>query len=207
MDIVPGKTDGIETEVSLVVTPLKPKHRRKKEYTYPKDWEFLKDRSVVIVDPGLGGTGVAHWTSFARLDHDKFKGKLPHETRIIEVKENIDWIGKADMITDRFEKFLKECCPCFAVFENQSVWDSTAAGYAAGKKGDIVKLAQLNGMMMRAAQKRNMNVHLLEVGEWKGQLSKDAVKQRIRIYTGIKTDYPNHVSDAIGMGFYLQGVL
>lgn len=152
---------------------------------------------VLTVDPGLGGTGIVYWLNFD-LPHPQW-GKVLHSKHTRN-----HWIYRANSIVDQFKREI-EPITGLVVIENQSMWDSSEAAFASARKGDIVKLAQLTGMMMKVALDAEMEVHLISPMNWKGQLPKRTVHSRIRKILGKK--YREHEADAIGIGLHLQGLL
>lgn len=158
---------------------------------------LLKQYRVLTVDPGVRGTGVAFW----------LPGNLPgpYYTKAIRADNRLPWLARAEEIVRHYRAVLDTVHPQHVVIEDQEVWLNSAVGAAAANRGDLVKLAQLTGMLVLAARDFGRETALLPVRTWKGQLPKSAVNTRIRRELG--EAYPDHVADAVGIGLHLQGLL
>jgi len=88
------------------------------------------------------------------------------------------------------------------------VYLGSEKGYASSQSGDLIKLCQLTGMLIGALALNGIelnSLNLITPTEWKGQLPKEEVDRRIKRILKRKTKYPDHVSDAVGIGLFLQG--
>lgn len=155
---------------------------------------------VLCIDPGIGGTGLAYFQ----------KGDEPTYTETLK-SQSKTWTTVALNITYSLRGVIGGDCPditpLYVVIEWPSLWSGSAKSYSAGIKGDLFKLTSLIGMLIHecGAYHYSDGLILLPVADWKGQLSKKAVDARIKRVLGKK--YPNHVSDAVGMGLFLKGLL
>ncbi len=165
---------------------------------------------VIFVDPGLGGTGIAWWEEIERMPAGK-KYIKPDYTKALTVPAKYKhWQQRCEWYWKEFNDFCESYDPEVIVMEFQDLWTNSDTSMAAGKKGDIFKLSFLTGGFIRTYVKEAERQYaraglwyLTLPGDWKGQLSKVAVDRRIKRLIG-KT-YPNHVSDAVGMGLAYQG--
>lgn len=150
---------------------------------------------LVTVDPGVQGTGLVAW------EHG-----LPIAAKAVVPKGHGPWLERAQQVVTSFRAFLL-CIPArvAVAIEDQSIWEGSAVARTAALRGDIIRLAQLTGMLMQVALQQGATVRLVGVREWKGQLPKAAVHSRIKRILGQR--YPEHVADAVGMGLYLRGLL
>jgi len=157
-------------------------------------------KHFMTVDPGLD-FGIAKWK----------EGELWPE--VVEVfvhsktKNKTDWFPRAQESYVEFrEHLLCEPEPSKVYFE----WPDFFAN-ASTRRGDQGKLQMLIGMMVGACLELDLEVELVNVRDWKGNLPKHVVEAQVkRILTprfcarnGIKT----HAYDAVGIGLYLKGEL
>jgi len=158
----------------------------------------------MTVDPGIGGTGIAYWDMISR---GRSKPHLPDTVKAITSKEPV-WESKVEAITATFSGVLEALKPNWVIIEFQELWAGSASSMASASGGSLFKLTYLTGQFGKAVNDRCPNMAVL-IGPsgWKGQLSKKAIDLRIRRAFGKKVKFPNHVSDAVGMGLAIQGVL
>jgi hypothetical protein len=77
---------------------------------------------------------------------------------------------------------------------------------AALDSGDLWSLAYLVGGYTATALSAGCVVTIVTASEWKGQLNKKAVAERVELCNGVK--YPNdHVTDAVGIGLAVVNLL
>ena len=156
---------------------------------------------VLFVDPGLSGTGLAH---FQKIRHSP-RGKTlePNITLSITPPRKGDWKVKCLAVMEEFASALTAIDPYYVVLEFQEIWGD-AVSQAAAKKGDLQKLTYLTGAMGWEVHNRCPYFPIsVKPTTWKGQLPKKAVDARIKKYLG--KSYKNHISDAVGMGLWAQG--
>ena len=163
----------------------------------------VKDYTM-CVDPGITGTGIAifpdltrKWKSVRRPTR-AFLLPLPDE------QHKIDWILKAEWYADMFEQAIRVVSVISTCYiEMPVLWDS-GRSHAAASQGDLFKLSYLVGEYANVLRRTwFLRPNLLSPGEWKGQLPKKVVSQRI--HRALGRVYGNHIDDAVGMGLYLQG--
>lgn len=93
-----------------------------------------------------------------------------------------------------------------AVIEWPSVMLGSAEGGAAAGKKDLMKLGAAVGMIILTCKPRTKRFEFPTVAEWKGQLPKNIVNERIEAICG-KLPYSNHALDACGLGLWYMGFL
>ncbi len=169
----------------------------KQTKTKPEGRKEFRRMRVLTVDPGLGGTGLAFWSP----------GNLPkpYLTGILKANGKKDYLDRAALIVRHFRAYLGSVYPDLVVIENQAVWDDSEEAYASSRKGDIIKLAHLAGMLALAVMEAGKRVEMIAVAKWKGQLPKQAVNSRIKRVTG--DVYADHISDAVGIGLSMMELI
>lgn len=84
-----------------------------------------------------------------------------------------------------------------------------AGGMAAAQTGSILKLSVMIGIYAREfLEHSGASFQVVPVRQWKGQLPKEVVIQRIRKYLGEKNckEFKADVWDAVGIGLWAMGV-
>lgn len=162
---------------------------------------------VLFVDPGLGGTG---WAFFPIVKTNATNApKLPESSGVIHAQDKRTgercWQSCASEIVHAFSGTLAALRPDLIVLEYPELWSGSATSHASAASGDLFKLAFLTGQLAMAAWSVMAALPILITpAEWKGQLNKTIVLERLADY-GIKAK--NHEGDAIGMGIAAQGAL
>lgn len=156
-----------------------------------------KGGPLLTVDPGLEGTGIALWTiggcATKPVRTDVFKSRAK------------TWMRRAAVIAAGFANQIDEYVSDQIIIEFPVLWAGSKLSQTAASRGDLFKLAYLCGAFAdRIAELDDINhLYLVRPQDWKGQLSKAAVNARIKNFLG--TSYPNHASDAVGMGLAAFG--
>ena len=153
----------------------------------------------MTVDPGVGGTGLAYWG---------VQRSTPTHTACIRPyhKKSV-WTSRALEVAEQYRRYITLWAPMDIYIEEPSLWMS-AKGLASANRKDLLKLTQLIGMLILSTEQMlgpRRTPRLISVQKWKGQLPKHIVTRRVERKTGIV--YPDHVSDAVGMGLYVLGML
>jgi len=162
-----------------------------------------KVRSILFVDPGLEGTGLARWYDFCNSLEDSLP--LPFDTKAIVPRGALTWRQKFRYVMAEFSLYVAACPVDRVVIESQSVWAGSAKSIASVSKGNLLKLVMLTGAMMRVCDDNDKRVTLVAPTTWKGQLSKAAVHKRIKL--AMQMRFPEHVADAVGMALSAMGQL
>ena len=160
--------------------------------------------TFVCIDPGIQGSGLA-----------VFNGKdlMPAKTAVFKAKSVKEtWINRASEIVDQLEDFLLDNLSIKKAYIELPTFFTSAKGAscATGKNGDdsdLVKLSVLIGRFYELFLGLKIEVEFIRVNDWKCQLPKEVVIQRIsrRLKCSIDT-FPNHAADAVGMGLWVLGV-
>jgi hypothetical protein len=148
----------------------------------------------MAVDPGLNGTG---WATFQGR-------KLVDQGVLTFRDEKLAWEERAIMYASSIRslsihhKVDRIACEYPAFFES-------AAGTMVAKKGDLLKLTSLVGLMWGVVYP--LPFLLVPVNQWKGQLPKEVVNRRITAKLGEKAcaGIKSHAWDAVGIGLYVNG--
>lgn len=156
--------------------------------------------TLLTVDPSLTSTGLALWN---------YRTLIGTELLKVSPREGEHWLSVAQRMTMKFHDVLHVRQPHKVTIELPSFYASSS-GHMVAVRGDLIKLACIVGMFTRTAMEPGADVRLVEPNEWKGQLPKDVVIQRVRdrIPEIDKKFAPKKDSwDAIGIGLYEHGLL
>ena len=151
--------------------------------------------TVLFVDPGLEGTGLAYWLDFNRVGP---RGVPPFAHHAIHPSTGLEWPQKFGVVMRGFTMLLKSVEPDLVVIESQAVWTSSPKSVSSASSGNLLKLVMLTGAMAGECNHQHIAWSLVDPNTWKGQLPKQALKSRVREALGYS--YPEHVWDAVGMG-------
>ncbi len=142
---------------------------------------------TLAVDPGLTGTGWAVFQGAFLLKHGVLTASYGDEEG--------EWTRGAKQIAVNLKKHMLITPPDNLVIEWVD-YRATAKGHASAAEGDLFKLSFLIGMISSVFAK--VDPILVTAMEWKGQLSKSLVVERLeRSYDIV---YKNHEADAVGLG-------
>jgi hypothetical protein len=159
--------------------------------------------TVLTIDPGLTGTGLAVW------DAGRWRRELclPISVQNLYGGNQRGYVERASHLADAVARIAEEGAAAEAYLEYPAIFSSSARGYAAAVRGDIVKLSYFVGVLSRALNERGTSTILVTVEVWKGQLSKPAVEARIRrLLPEIDSlKVKSHSWDAVGIGLWRQG--
>lgn len=171
-------------------------------------------RHVITVDPGVFTMGVCLWDEREFYsDHLALpckricKDLKPTDRKRMGARGAIDHLIL--WLRAWFEEFEITECWC----EKPSVW-STAKGYAANFQGNILNMELFRGRLYQTCMEFQTVFHDVPVTEWKGNLSKKLVVERLKtlmfehngkIKSTILSRQCSHDWDAAGIGFYVQG--
>ena len=153
-------------------------------------------KKILAVDPGYGGTG---WALF--INDRYIKSDVIRISLIVRSKFDEEAVSKIMMYG--FQDVIKETKPDKVIIETPSFWPSSKKSYTATAKGDLFKLIMLVGMFFAVCTFNNVECKTVKANIWKGQLSKKAVKNRLRRYLNL--EFREHEADAVGLGLYELG--
>lgn len=151
-------------------------------------------RGFLTVDPGEH-TGWAYWSG----TNKPLTGQIrPAKTRELEPGLIHHW--------GEFKALLASCRPCTVIIEGVEIWEGSLVSMTSAKRGNLFKLAYLVGGYTQIANSKNIEVEIIPARRWKGQLTKDAVRSRVKRFNGqlYRTD---HITDAVGIGVAIMGKL
>lgn len=159
----------------------------------------LKATSILAIDPGSNGTGVALFLP---------RETAPAETRVLtsgaktweaRCKALLTLLLNLDTTWSRAHGLSR------VVIEQPQFFDA-AGGHMVARRGDLAKLCMFAGMSYGIFAPRSL---LVPVYQWKGQLPKAVVNRRIEERLGVKAcrKFRTHAWDAVGIGMYVRGDL
>lgn len=91
------------------------------------------------------------------------------------------------------------------LLEGVQIYSNSIKSQVAAFRGDTVALATLVGVYVSVAKDFCENVQIVLPREWRGSMKDEVVVNRIRRATGM--EYPEHISDAVGIGLSAFGKL
>jgi len=148
------------------------------------------------IDPGTNGTGWASW------DEKNWRKLVPPlNTGVIFPPRSLNWQDKVEFVAKQFEKYPK--IPTIKVYIEYPAFHESFGGEVVARSGALVKLTYLVGFI----SSRFPKVLLVPVRNWKGQLPKTVVEERIRKLLGpvVCSSFKTHIWDAVGIGLYAKG--
>lgn len=158
---------------------------------------------ILSIDPGLSGTGVAVWA------YEEWEKLVPPvlTKNIYETKGLNHLSVRMDSLWENLWKWKLEATACAQIegvmIEQPKDFDSVK-GQAAAKESSIVKLSMLIGYLTCGFVSKGIPVLYVGVNEWKGQLPKDLVKNRLQsTFPDLKCE--SHSWDAVGIGLNRKG--
>lgn len=161
-------------------------------------------KTIMAIDPSINYCGVAIFnTKTKELEH----AILVSPDKI--TKRDGEFYDKAHSVFRQVSEMREEYNVKAIVCELPDYW--ATAGHAARESGSIEKLAFMCGLFYQMRDEVDKFVFTLPRG-WKGQLSKEVTKNRIKpIYCGKKKwqyskdeweELNHNIADAIGIGHW-----
>jgi hypothetical protein len=162
-----------------------------------KESKFARfTQKFICIDPGLNGhTGYA---IFNRGNNTPLNTGTVNQLRL-----KTNWNYEVLHIGNNLAQIGASCQEAF--IEMPEFWSGSALSYASTAQGDLFKLAYLVGALAQALHNINVVTTLLHPREWKGNMKKEMIDRRIKFI--INREYPNHISDAVGIGLFVQGLI
>lgn len=143
---------------------------------------------VIGIDPGTRATGIALISKDTIDDYELIRGK------------SNDWKENSKNIVQEIHRFIK--CHWgieMIVLEIPEHWGGDAKGFAARESGAILKLSMFAGIVYGSLLFSNKDVVLCSPREWKGQLPKVVVANRLHKIYNFPKDLNHNIVDAIGI--------
>jgi hypothetical protein len=157
--------------------------------------------NFVTIDPGFN-TAMAYWHIAALKE-----GGCPH-TLSFSVPSAMHKEEKIEYAWQYFEqnithlstlpKFLSKVD--FVYIEDTQLWQESLVSVTSAARGDLLTLDKLIGGYMHMLFKDRICYNLIPARQWKGQMSKEATRLRVKREIGIDYGKNDHLHDAVGMG-------
>ena len=162
---------------------------------------------LCAIDPGVHSTGWA----LMNLS-DKSQQPLVRSSGVIREPNNRPWLDCADAVSATLLKLLQDNWVKRVAIEQPQIWTADSSSLASAARGDLFKLAVLVGDIighLRVGLQNRVEIRLVTPNEWKGQLPKPVVMERVRTILGYNNPacrLRDHETDAIAIGLYVFGV-
>lgn len=153
--------------------------------------------TLVAIDPGIRGTGVAF---FAPQDPN------PVHTFLLQPDATQEWAERMAYICENLENLLHKYKPTQAIIE-QPTFLRTSVGIAAAASGSLVKLAMIAGAIFHVCKDYNCDTDTVLPIRWKGKRKKADTEKTIRLILPDLRAKNHNVIDAVGLGLYHKGYL
>ena len=166
--------------------------------------------ALLAIDPGLGSTGWAYWN---REDKNRCTG--PDFFGLVTPRKGddlLDWWNSAQQratdLVDEVNKHWGRISDLRVVCEMPIFFSGTSGGVAAAETNSLQKLCFLVGVYARALSDLGADFEPVTVRDWKGQLPKTVVAQRILNLIGSYNceGFKKDIWDSVGIGLYAKGV-
>jgi len=165
---------------------------------------------MLSIDPGTQSMGWAFWDTGSR----DLACRPPDATGLIipwRDPHNTDWWDRAvEQANGLLYKIPIPAKRLDVYCEMPVFFAGTVGGMAAAGTGSLQKLCFQVGCVAQAVRGLSCFRHFYPVlvNEWKGQLPKEVVIQRIKKLLGEKAckDYRKDMWDAVGIGLWARGV-
>jgi len=162
-----------------------------------------KLNKVLTVDPGWN-TGLAYWVGndYPLIDIIK----EPPRRKKIKLE-----VPRIRYMMNKFEAYIKARPIEEMIIEGVEMWTGSVRSMTSAARGDLFGLAYLVGGYMNICFKNDIDVKLVyprggkDRAIWKGQMNAEMVAARIHRIN--KNIYPEHIREAVGIGFAAMGVL
>ena len=163
--------------------------------------------NCMTVDPGWS-TGIAWWMGdYKPITHII---KEPPRRKKIKIEPS-----RLKFMFSKFHAILQSHLPSvdYVYIEGVEMWSGNVRSLTAAQRGDLFALSYLVGGYINICQSRGVTVRLVyprgnkAKGRvmWKGQLNTSMLIKRIHRIN--KQTYPDHIREAVGIGFSVMGIL
>jgi len=148
-------------------------------------------KTLLSIDPGTRKTG---WAIFRN-------SKYLTSGAIIIKDKSLSWLQRNDVVGTRFDNLLSSYKINTVVIEEPGLFIMSVKGRAASNSGSILKLTALVHSLRVVARTRGIEVVLMPVRKWKGNVPKEITQRRIKRHLGIDVKQLDE-SDSVGLGMY-----
>ncbi len=166
---------------------------------------------VVTLDPGID-CGFAVWQG-----ETWYTGTLPVYAGVIKTDARSSWLTRFEGGLERLGDIFEDWFPLTYVVCEWPQFYNTAKGAAVAGRDDLGKLYAWVGGAITVAHRESANFVPVNVAQWKGQLSKRVVCDRIEQTLGAggvreiglsprKKGEGSHDWDAVGIGLWAKGL-
>lgn len=174
--------------------------------------DILKDHpNFITIDPGAragGGTGIASYIQESNADSTytiRVSSFLPVEAATTHLQKCDDVIKQIKWwVVVKSPSVLEHDFNCSVFIEEPKYFD-TAKGQVAVRSDKFTKLVFIYGRLFQLFSDRFPIVIPLKIADWKGQLSKKQVENRVKKILP-ESNYKGDEIDAVGMALYLKGL-
>lgn len=159
--------------------------------------------SLLAIDPGLQGTGVAIW---------KGKTSTPILADVLTSRgaESKEWIDRVNRIAIQVQELAIEHNVRHIVCEMMEMHMSARA-QMMWKSGDFQRTLFLIGAIYGVCESFIVGFDVTPPSQWKGQLPKSVTIKRVRRILGDRTcerlGIDKHAWDAVGIGLWHMGYM
>ncbi len=157
---------------------------------------------ITTLDPGIHATGWAGWRWLDRMGN---AAEEPDYFGVNKIPQKIKFEDSCRRQCAWLRGHLAQLKTRHVVIEFPELWSGSAVSHAAATRGDLFKLTFLVGRYAEVCEQRGATCTLVTPMEWKGQMPKEVIDRRIKI--AIEQEYPEHASDAVGIGLAIQDKL
>lgn len=169
---------------------------------------MVKIKRVLAFDPGFGGTGWAMCFKradgvFGVNDAGIFKpsgNEEAIEDRVLDVRKRTQKL---------FDSMFEFGGDGYGVAIELPKYMPSPTGQAAASGGNLVTLFLCVAGIISATHAEKRQLKLVDVNEWKGTMSKEAVISRIKkrfAAQRMQVAFRSHEWDAVGVGLHVLGV-
>lgn len=153
--------------------------------------------TLISIDPGVGGTGVALWIP---------SKPYPIHTKLLQPDKTQTWTERMYYICEGLQDILHKYKPQEAIIE-QPTFLRSKFGIAAAASGNLVKLSMIAGAILFVCKEYGCDSNTVLPARWKGKKKKEDTQRAIRrILPDLKVKNHNTL-DAVGVGLYHFGKL
>jgi Holliday junction resolvasome RuvABC endonuclease subunit len=166
----------------------------------------LKNKTIMAVDSSINDCGVAIYKGENPVFYDLINPEIKlgkeidksQKVKAVKNKKSFDYVDKSMSIYKQVKTLAEEYGPDVIIIEVPEYYGASA--FLSRESGSLFKLTFVSGMLMTLP-----NAVALNPTTWKGQLSKEIIKNRMVLnLPKIKIKGMNHnICDALGIGYFI----